>query len=222
MMSRVSEKIARMTPVKRALAIMAAVTLAVFVVGFWVGFGASAVEDGQLPSKPLGYVMIVVAAAATVGLVQLLRALFKGGMFDGMTSFNRRYWKMMLGIGLIGAVIGMALVSIGLLGGGVSPMELLTGGFSIGPTASVIVTAVLAILLSLAFWLYHRAIDDHEERAYLWGSQVAYYFVMLAIPGWWLLSRGGVLAPLDFGAAISVVLASFLIQFAVWAWFKFR
>ena len=47
MMNRVSEKISRMSPVQRALAILATVTLAVFVVGFWVGFGASAVEHGR-------------------------------------------------------------------------------------------------------------------------------------------------------------------------------
>jgi hypothetical protein len=66
MMSNFSDKMARLSPMQRALAILAAVTLAVFVVGFWVGFGAAAVEHGRLPHKPLSYVMIVVAAATTI------------------------------------------------------------------------------------------------------------------------------------------------------------
>ncbi len=222
MMSRLNERISRLSQFQRGVAIVISVTLAVFVVGFWVGFGASAVEHGHLPRKPLGYVIIVAAAAATVGLVQLLRALLRGGVFKRMTSFDQRYWKMMLAIGLIGAVIGFSLISIGLIGTSLSISDLMSGKFTIGPKAAAVTTAVLAILIGIAFWLYHRAIDDHEERAYLWGSQVAYYFVAIAIPAWWLLSRGGLLRPLDFTAAIFVILASFLVQFAVWAWFKFR
>ena len=222
MIGRLNEKIAGMSPVQRAVAIMVSLTLAMFVLGFWVGFGASAIEHGRLPRKPLGYVVIVVAAAATIGIVQLLRVLLRGGIFDGMTAFNQRYWKMILAIGVIGALIGIGLISVGLIGTSMSLSKFFAGDFTTGPVAAVVMTIALAILISLAFWLYHRAIDDHEERAYLWGSQLAYYFVMLAVPGWWLLSRGGLLRPLDFTATISIILASLLVQAGVWAWFKFR
>lgn len=220
MMNRVSEKISRMSPVQRALAILATVTLAVFVVGFWVGFGASAVEHGRLPRKPLGYVVIVVAAVSTIGVAQLLRALFKGGIFEGMTGFDRRYWKMWLMIGLLGVPVGFGMVMIGVIDRPAGLLNLALENLS--PGGAVAATLGFLILMGLAAWLYHRAIDDHEERAYLWGSQIAYYFVALALPALWLLSRGGIVSPPSFADAFVIVLASFLVQGAVWAWFKFR
>ena len=88
------------------------------------------------------------------------------------------------------------------------------------------VAALLAILVTGTFAasvaLYHRAIDDHEERAYLWGSQIAYYFLILALPAWWLLERGGIVAPITTAVAFGGILLSFLVQGAVWAWLKFR
>lgn len=220
MMNRVSEKISRMSPVQRALAILATVTLAVFVVGFWVGFGASAVEHGRLPRKPLGYVVIVVAAVSTIGVAQLLRGLFKGGIFEGMTGFDRRYWKMWLMIGLLGVPVGFGMVMIGVIDRPAGLLNLALENLS--PGGAVAATLGFLILMGLAAWLYHRAIDDHEERAYLWGSQIAYYFVALALPALWLLSRGGIVSPPSFADAFVIVLASFLVQGAVWAWFKFR
>ena len=222
MMSRFHERIGALGPAQRLLAILGAVTLAVFVLGFWVGFGGVAIKEGRVPSKPVAYVALAIAVIATIGVAGLLRALFRGGIFGGMTSFDRRYWRMMMIIGVIGGMIGIGLVSVGLIGTSMSLTDLMSGNFTIGPVAAVAITVVLAVLLTVAFWLYHRAIDDHEERAYLWGSQVAYYFVAIAVPAWWLLSRGGLLAPLDFTAAIGIVLFSFLVQAAVWAWFKFR
>ena len=88
------------------------------------------------------------------------------------------------------------------------------------------IAVLLAILVTGTFaasvWLYHRAIDDHEERAYLWGSQVAYYFLILALPAWWLLERGGIVPAITTGVAFLAILVSFLVQGAVWAWLKFR
>ena len=221
-MSRLHERIDALSPVQRVIAILASITLAVFVLGFWVGFGGVAIKQGHLPSKPIAYLAVGLALMISVGVVQLLRALVRGGIFAGMTSFDQRYWRMMLAIGVIGGLIGMALVTLGLIGTSMSLADLMSGNFTLEPAAAITVTALLGVLLAIAFRLYHRAIDDHEERAYLWGSQVAYYFTILAIPGWWLLSRGGLLAPLDFTAAIAIVLASFVVQAAVWGWFKFR
>lgn len=62
------------------------------------------------------------------------------------------------------------------------------------------VALILAILVTatfvLALVLYHRPVDGHEERAYLWGSQVAYYFLILAFPVWWLFERSAIVGPL--------------------------
>ena len=97
--------------------------------------------------------------------------------------------------------------------------------FSGSPIAAPI-AALLAVLttgfFAAAVWLYHRTIDDHEERAYLWGSQLAYYLLVLALPAWWLLERGGIVGPVTATVALIAILISFLVQEIVWAWLKFR
>ena len=216
------ERISRMSPAARALAVLGAMTFAMFVIGFWVGFGAGAIEHGHLPRKPLAWVIIGIGAVATVAVVVLLRALFKSGLFAGMNRFDTRYWKMWLIIALLGIPLGIGMVLLGIMDTPAGDFERLFGTGTIGPVTASLATVALIVTLGVAAWLYQRTIDDHEERAYLLGSLIAYYFVSLAIPCWWLLSRGGIVPPLDFAAAFSIVLVSFVIQAAVWAWFKFR
>ncbi len=223
MVGSLNERFLRMGPAGRGLVLFLAITFACLVLGFWVGFIIASLEHGHLlPRKPLGWVVVAIGLLATFGAAQLLRYLFKTGLFAGMTNFDRRYWKMWLAVALLGIPIGIGLVLIGVINIDARDLTQLFSFGMIGPVSASIATIALVATLGLAAFLYHRAIDDHEERAYLWGSQVAYYFVSLAIPAWWLLSRGGLVPPLDFAAAFSIVLISFVIQAAVWAWFKFR
>ena len=223
MVGSLHERFSRMSPAGRGLTLFFTVMLALFVVGFWVGFIVASIEHGHLlPRKPIGWVVIGVGLLVTLGVVQLVRGLLKNGLFTGMNRFDTRYWKMWVAIALLGVPIGIGMVALDIIDTPGQDMSRLFGTGEIGPMAAAIATAIFSILLIAAVWLYHRAIDDHEERAYLWGSQIAYYFVTLAIPAWWLLSRGGIVAPLDFTAAFSIVLISFVLQAGVWAWFKFR
>src|SRR3546814_4669555 len=62
-------------------------------------------------------------------------------------------------------------------------------GFAIG--------ASLLWLLGLAvsMILYHRAIDDHEERAWLWASLAGWYSFVFPAPVWWMLHRADLAPP---------------------------
>ena len=223
MVGSLHERFSRMGPAGRGLTLFLAITLALFVLGFWVGFIAASIEHGHLlPRKPLGWLVVGVGAVITIGVVLLIRAVLKSGLFTGMNRFDTRYWKMWLWIALLGIPLGFGMVFLGIFDTPAGDLDRLFGTGAIGPATATASTAAFVALMGVAVWLYHRAIDDHEERAYLWGSQFAYYFVSLAIPAWWLLSRGSVVAPLDFAVAISIILISFVIQGAVWAWFKFR
>lgn len=217
------ERISRMSPVARGLSTLAAVTLALFVLGFWIGFGAAALDHGHLlPRKPLGWVVVAIGLIVTIAVAQLLRVLLSASPVSGMTPFDQRYWKMWLWIGALGIPIGIGLVAIGLIDPGAGDSGRLFSADRIEPAVAAVTTAALLLALGLAAWLYHRTIDDHEELAYLWGSQIAYYFIAAAIPAWWLLSRGEIVPPLAAGPAVLLLLASFVVQAIVWAWFKFR
>ncbi|MDQ3078939.1 MAG: hypothetical protein M3R03_02945 [Pseudomonadota bacterium] len=223
MMGSLHERFSRMGSTGRVLTLLFAITFALFVLGFWFGFITASIEHGHLlPRKPLGWLVVALGMLMTVGIVQLIRALIKSGLFTGMNRFDMRYWKMWVAIGLLGIPLGVGLVALGIIDTPGQDLDWLFGSGEIGPVAASMATGAFVIILGLAVLLYHRTIDDHEERAYLWGSQIAYYFVAFAIPAWWLLSRGGILAALDFAAAFSIILVSFVVQAAIWAWFKFR
>jgi hypothetical protein len=68
------------------------------------------------------------------------------------------------------------------------------------------------------FTLYHKGMDEQEERAYLIANTASWYFIILAIPIWWILSRADIIPPID---GIAIATASFIINLLVWAWKKF-
>ena len=89
----------------------------------------------------------------------------------------------------------------------------LTASFAIG-------ASVLWVLgMTICVPLFHRAVDDHEERALLWAGLAAWYAFALAAPVWWLLCRASLLPPVD---AMLLFAGSLIVNAIVWLWFKFR
>lgn len=212
----------RLSPAMRIALLLVAIFLAVATAGFFVGFGMAAIDHGHLPRKPLGWAVLAGAILLSYGLYRLIRWLLHPSLTAAMTPYSRRYSKMMLVIMLLSAPLGAALALMALRG---NPSGMAQRIFIDGPlpaAGAVALAGVLLVIMSAAVILYHRAIDDHEERAYLWGSQLAYYFLAAAIPIYWLLFRGGLVPALTAGGAMLLLLASFVVQAAVWAWFKFR
>jgi hypothetical protein len=200
-----------------SLAVLLAVA-GLFCAGLVMGIAASSLERGALPSKTWVLALPLIAAPLAYALLRASWSL--AAPPETATPYERRYWRMWLMIMLLGIPVGLLLG----LGGsieGVKPYEIFTTA-PLPPFFALILAALLASLFTVAMLLYHRAIDDHEERAYLWASQVAYYVLVLAFPVWWLLERGGLVGPLTVGWAMIAVLASALVHGGVWAWLKFR
>ncbi len=88
-------------------------------------------------------------------------------------------------------------------------------------TASFAVGASLlwAIGMAIGIPLFHRAVDDHEERALLWSGLAAWYAFAFAAPVWWLLHRADLVPPVD---AMLLFAGSTIVNVIVWLWFKFR
>lgn len=207
---------------QRVALLFVTTVIALSLAGVFVGFGIASYEHGHLlPRKPIGWLALGVAAGLSIVVYRIVRALFRMSWTPSMTSFDQRYAKMWLIVMLLGAALGVALV-FATRNGDPRDVALVLSNGALSPTGAILLSAALAVLLGIAVILYHRAIDDHEERAYLWASQIAYYFLAIIIPIFWLLSRGGLVPALTAGGAMLMLLASFVIQGAVWAWFKFR
>jgi hypothetical protein len=217
---------ARQSPLTRAVLWFLAITGAVFLIGFFIGFGVAMIEKGRLPRELLSYAALAGAAAAMTGCVALINALRHGQPPE--TPYERRYNRAILAFGGIGGLVGLTL-ALAKLGGPDEPEHLSLEWLldpaafqSMSPAAAIGAAVLLLVVLGVAFSWYHRIIDDHEERSVLWGSTIGYYFLLFAVPCWLLLAAGGLLPAMTGAIAFALVLASTVIQAGVWAWLKYR
>ncbi len=217
-MTRMLDSLAQRPAAQRIVLAILLGTLGMFLFGLAVGVVAAAISKGHLPSRL--WVLGLPVVAAPLGVLCMFVAWRLAAPPKSASGYEKRYWRTWLIVVALGVPVGMVLA-----------MTTLTPGVNnFNPFASTPIAKPIAVLLAIlvtgtfaaSVALYHRAIDDHEERAYLWGSQVAYYFLILALPAWWLLERGGIVPAITTGVAFLAILVSFLVQGAVWAWLKFR
>lgn len=217
-MTRMIDAMAQRSPVQRVVIALLLGTIGLFLLGMAVGVIVAMVENGHMPSR--AWVAALPFVTAPLGAFAVYSAWRLAAPPKSASSYEKRYWKTWLLVIALGVPVGIVLA--------MSTLDADAGNFNPFGSTPIAkpVAALLAILVTGTFaasvTLYHRAIDDHEERAYLWGSQIAYYFLILAFPAWWLLERGGIVAPITTAVAFGGILLSFLVQGAVWAWLKFR
>ena len=217
-MIRMLEPFGRRPAYQRVILAIMLVIAGMFFLGVAVGVIAAMVEQGGMPRRP--WTVAIPVFAAPLGAWALFAAWRLALPAAGASGFEKRYWRMWALIAALGLPLGMALA---LTSGDRGIADLNPLSVAPLPPATAILLATMATgLIALALVLYHRAIDDHEERAYLWGSQIGYYVLVIAVVAWWLLQRGGVVRPIDTGVAFGAILASIIVQGSVWAWFKFR
>lgn len=213
--------IKRLSPVAHHVAILIGGLSLLLMIGALVGFIKVMVTNDSALS--LTDVAILTALAmATLALARLAWRLTAIWRRPGRSAFEQRYTRMWLVVVAISLPGGIAL---GYLGDTGSTDRGNAGIFSdraIAPELALAAAAALAIGLVLATVLYHRTVDDHEERAYLWGSSVAFHFLAIALPVAWLLARGGLLALLGTGAIAILLLMSVVLQGVVFIWLKYR
>lgn len=210
----------RLSPTARLLASLLGVLFLTFLGGAIIGFVTALVEKGG-SHKPLAWAVLAALLASFAILAALLWQLLKAWRSPQMSAFDRRYYRMWLVVLAAGLPIGLGLAYLGERGSDGTGLSLFSTG-PIDPTLSLLFSLFAVLLLAAASVLYHRTIDDHEERAYLWGSTLAFYFIAAALPVAWLLARGGWIAPVGIGAAFVILLLSFVIQSLAWLWFKYR
>lgn len=134
-----------------------------------------------------------------------------------MSPRRKRYWTALGLAGAFGGILGAwmqstqsdgATIDLALLSNSALPTN-----FAIG--ASIIWVVGMAISLIL----YHRSVDDHEERAYLWAGTAAWYALTLAAPTWWVLHRASLSPAPD---VMLLFLGALAVNLIVWLWLKYR
>ncbi len=213
--------IKRLSPAMHHVAILITGLLLVFSAGAVVGFVMSLVKSGAAPSLIDGAILATLATM-TLALAWLSWRLTAIWRRPGRSAFEQRYTRMWLVVIALGLPGGLALGYLGDSGSGGSDTAGIFSNEPIAPWLALVAAAVLGIGLILATILYHRTVDEVEERAYLWGSSVAFHFLVTAVPVAWLLARGGWIAPLGTAAIGIILLVSVTLQAAVFLWLKYR
>lgn len=133
-----------------------------------------------------------------------------------MSPRQRRYWTSLGLAGLVGGIIGGWLVID--QPEGRNAIEMASSG-SLSPGFAIGASLFWVIGLAICMIIYHRAIDDHEERAWLWAGVAGWYAFIFPAPVWWVLHRAGQAPPAD---AMLLFLLSLLVNLIVYLWLKFR
>jgi hypothetical protein len=134
-----------------------------------------------------------------------------------MSPRRKRYWTALGLAGLFGGILG-AWMQFAERDGPAAGVALLSNS-PLTPAFAVGASAVWVAGMIVSLILYHRAVDDHEERAYLWAGTAAWYAFTLAAPAWWVLARADLAPPPD---AMLLFLGALAVNLAVWLWLKYR
>lgn len=134
-----------------------------------------------------------------------------------MSPRRKRYLTALGLAGLFGGILGAWMQ---IAQSGASPTDLamlsnspLTPNFAIGASVIWIVGMIVSLVL------YHRSVDDHEERAYLWAGTAAWYTFTLAAPTWWVLHRASLAPAPD---VMLLLVGALAVNLVVWLWLKYR
>jgi hypothetical protein len=132
-------------------------------------------------------------------------------------SPRQRRYRFALGFAaVVGGIVGGWMVADQPIGRGGLEMAFsgsLSANFAIG-------AALLWVLgLAISMTIYHRAIDDHEERAWLWAGLAGWYAFIIPAPVWWVLHRADLAPPAD---TMLLFLFSLIVNAIVWLWLKYR
>ncbi|WP_245798713.1 hypothetical protein [Sphingopyxis flava] len=186
---------------------------AVMLAGVFAGYNDATVEAGRTPLAP--WVGPLVAAAFGIGGLTLYFRRH-AGWFRALSPRQHRYWSALGLSAIIGGIIGGWMVLDQETGRDAAD---LFGSGALSPSFALGASLLWAGGLAVGMILYHRAIDDHEERAWLWAGLAGWYAFIFPAPVWWVLHRAALAPPVD---VMPLFLVSLLVNGAVYLWLKFR
>jgi hypothetical protein len=141
----------------------------------------------------------------------------RGASKFSLSRRQKQYW----GSFAVSAILGLAMIwfmiSTGLLDKDSKHAFDFTSSL-ISKTSAVIGAVIFVLFEIIVIILYHKGMDEQEERAILIANTATWYFLIIAIPAWWLLSRASILPPFD---GLTVAISSLIINLSVWLWKKF-
>lgn len=183
------------------------------ILGGFAGYHQATLDNGGTPLPSWAGPLAALGFGALAFAVYFRRY---AATWRGWSPRKRRYWFALAFSAVIGGIVGGWLVADQPDGRRLS--ETLTGG-SLSPGFAIGASLLWVVGLAIGMILYHRSIDDHEERAWLWASMAGWYAFIFPAPAWWVLHRAGLAPPADVMALFGL---SLIVNCVVYLWLKFR
>ena len=141
----------------------------------------------------------------------------RGASKFSLSRRQKQYWGSLVAAAALGLLMGWFLDSTDAPGKDSKDIFDLSLAI-ISKSSAISISALYLISFIIIFTLYHKGMDEQEERAYLIANTASWYFVILSAPIWWILSRSGIAPPIE---PMTIATVSFVINISVWAWKKF-
>jgi hypothetical protein len=125
---------------------------------------------------------------------------------------KRRYWGLMLGFAAI--MLGLSAIAR-ILFWPDGPWN----GDILDPQFAIWTSPVLLLLVSATMIIYHRIIDEQEERALLWGNTAGFYTLFFGGAIWSMFAAAKLVTP---ESVFLVWLVSGIFAIAVQLWRQYR
>lgn len=133
-------------------------------------------------------------------------------------SPRRKRYRLALGLAaVVGGIVG-GWLSADEAGGAAAGLALISNS-PLSNTFAIGASILWLVGMAVCMLIYHRAVDDHEERAWLWAATAGWYTIMFCAPVWWVLHRASLAPPAD---AMILFILSMVVNGVVWLWLKFR
>jgi hypothetical protein len=187
-----------------------AVTLAVGLLFFADNFVWGSPRAWRIMS--LLAVSLLIGGAALWGLMRLKPWSGKGGPISPTTRKTNTLFHLS---GLVAVPGGLALVF------GAFSRDNPYGLFSnsaISPGIAIFAITSWLLSMAIAWWWYYSA-DEHERKAYDFGSLFGHGLFITVTPAWWVAARAGLLPKPDAMVLWCVTMGVITI---VWFWHRYR
>ena len=191
----------------------------VMLLGAITGFLSQHNDQGGGPLDSLGLVILGVFVTVILILAFAIWKMFQKVKLSGEKVPRREklYNRILIGCGLLGGVIGLALAVTDNLGA--DEASLFASG-PISPVLAIILSGAIGIIFPAVSIYWHKhVVDEQEEAAYRAGALFAIYAFWFIAPVWWLMWRGGMLQEPN---GVALYLMTAFVAVVVWFWKKYR
>jgi len=193
---------------------IAASLIAMFVLGIALGFSGAVAERGEAPG-PTG---IAIFAVATIGGIAALVWLLLPLRYRRQRAAPsvRRSQRIFLISATLGAVTGLLAYFFS------NPRHATTGteDFLLNPSPAVALLLIGALAVGMVLTvMWMVTIDEHERKAYDFGSNLAIHTYLMLGASWWIAARAELVPAVDGPLLFALVVCTWL---AGWLWRRYR